>query len=210
MVSIEEQRSLSIRFLIIVVIMLMGSSEARDFYVGGSAGWVVNPSETYEHWAERNRFQVNDNLIFKYKKGTDSVLIVSKEDYDKCNTIKPIKRMEYKGDSTSLKIHRSGSFFFISGNQGSCRKGQKLFIVVMSVRYQKSSPPPQTPALTPQPAVSPVPAHAPTAKAQAHAQAPAPIPSSSPAAASLPSKYSIALVSVPVSLFASCSLLWLL
>ncbi|OVA14905.1 Plastocyanin-like [Macleaya cordata] len=142
--------------------------------------------------------------VFKYKKGTDSVLIVSKEDYDKCNTINPIKRMDEDGDSASLKIDRSGPFYFISGNPGSCEKGQKLFIVVMSVRPSvpdhKSPPPtPDQAALTPQPSVSP----------PGHDDVNAPAPSSSPAAASLlSSKYSIALV-LPVSLLASWPLLWL-
>ncbi|KAK8537821.1 hypothetical protein V6N13_096376 [Hibiscus sabdariffa] len=29
---------------------------------GGRDGWVVNPSENYNHWVERMRFQVNDTL----------------------------------------------------------------------------------------------------------------------------------------------------
>jgi len=37
-------------------------AEARQYDVGGRDGWVAKPSEDYNHWAQRNRFQVNDTL----------------------------------------------------------------------------------------------------------------------------------------------------
>ena len=37
-------------------------SHAYTFYAGGKDGWVLNPSESYENWSHRNRFQVNDVL----------------------------------------------------------------------------------------------------------------------------------------------------
>lgn len=46
-------------------VLIMGSlcsSQAHKFLVGGKDGWGSNPSENYDHWAERNRFQVNDTL----------------------------------------------------------------------------------------------------------------------------------------------------
>ncbi|KAA8523918.1 hypothetical protein F0562_010341 [Nyssa sinensis] len=82
------------------------SAHAYRFVVGGKDGWVLNPSENYSHWAEKRRFQVNDTLFFKYKKGADSVLVVTKDDYEKCKTEKPIKKME-DGDSV-FKFDRSG------------------------------------------------------------------------------------------------------
>lgn len=42
-------------------IMCCSFCEANHtFYAGGKSGWILNPSESYSHWAERNRFQVND------------------------------------------------------------------------------------------------------------------------------------------------------
>jgi hypothetical protein len=38
------------------------SSEAYVFYPGGRDGWVLDPTESYNHWAGRNRFQVNDTI----------------------------------------------------------------------------------------------------------------------------------------------------
>ncbi|XP_059669428.1 early nodulin-like protein 2 [Cornus florida] len=55
--------------------------------------------------------------FFMYKNGSDSVLVV----YDKCNTEKPIMKMD-DGDSV-FKFDRSGPFFFISGNKDNCQKG---------------------------------------------------------------------------------------
>jgi hypothetical protein len=36
--------------------------EAKEFDVGGKEGWIVKPSDYYSHWAQANRFQINDTL----------------------------------------------------------------------------------------------------------------------------------------------------
>jgi hypothetical protein len=42
---------------------MVSSSEAYVFYAGGrDDGWVLGPTESYNHWAGRNRFQVNDTI----------------------------------------------------------------------------------------------------------------------------------------------------
>ncbi|KAK6919594.1 Phytocyanin domain [Dillenia turbinata] len=141
--------------LVILVLSLMGflgSSQSYKFYVGGRDGWVLKPSEPYSHWAERNRFSVNDTLFFKYKKGSDSVLVVNKENYFNCNTSSPIQSLK-EGDS-EFKFERSGPFFFISGFGDNCLKGQRLIIVVLAVR-SKTHPAP--PSLSPSPSQSQAP-----------------------------------------------------
>lgn len=141
--------------IVIFLACLINSCYAYQFYVGGRDGWVPNPSENYNHWAERMRFQVNDTLVFKYKKGSNSVLVVNKDDYDKCNTNNPIIKMD---DGNSIfKFDHSGPFFFISGNQSYCQNGsQKLITVVLAIRPPPPSPanPPATPPAVP-PATSP-------------------------------------------------------
>ncbi|BAT89540.1 hypothetical protein LR48_Vigan08g015900 [Vigna angularis] len=132
-------------YLFLLLLTLLSSSQAKKFNVGGSQGWVPNPSESYNNWAGRNRFQINDTIVFNYKKGSDSVLEVKKEDYDKCNKTNPIKKFE-NGD-TEFKFDRSGPFYFISGNDGNCEKGQKLIVVVLSPR--KSPSPSPSPSLSP-------------------------------------------------------------
>lgn len=54
-------------FLLMISILLLSSSSsfqavANDYQVGGKDGWVVKPSEDYNHWAQSHRFQVNDTL----------------------------------------------------------------------------------------------------------------------------------------------------
>ncbi|XP_054817138.1 early nodulin-like protein 2 [Prosopis cineraria] len=142
-------------FLIFMFIWLRFSapSEAHEFRVGGKDGWVTKPSEDYNHWAQRIRFQVNDTLYFKYKKGSDSVFVVKEEDYDSCNTKSPLQKME--DGQSSFILNRSGPFYFISGKSEHCLRGQKLIVVVMAVRHKPHSPPTPAPATPPTVAPSP-------------------------------------------------------
>ncbi|XP_057473979.1 early nodulin-like protein 4 [Actinidia eriantha] len=161
----ESHMCLNFVLVLVIVICFLCSSQAHfNFYVGGRDGWVLKSSETYNCWAERNRFQVNDSLVFKYKKGSDSVLVVNKDDYYKCNKDKPTQALE-DGDSL-FKFDRSGPFFFISGHGDNCEKGQKLIIIVLAVRNNThKSPSP----MSMEPEHRPVDAHTHT-----HAHAPAP------------------------------------
>ncbi|KAL8510209.1 hypothetical protein ACS0TY_017138 [Phlomoides rotata] len=152
------------------------SSFGYQFVVGGRDGWILNPSENYNNWAERNRFQVNDTLLFQYKKESNSVLVVNKDDYDKCNTGNPILKLE-DGNSV-FKFDRSGPFYFISGNKANCDQGQKLIIVVLAVR---SPPQPRPPTV-----VSPPTAPSPNGSAGSPISPPsgAPTPATSPSSPS--------------------------
>ncbi|KAK9275149.1 hypothetical protein L1049_022408 [Liquidambar formosana] len=69
-------------------------------------------------------------MVWNYDPKKDSVLQVSKIDYEKCNTSSPIA--EHNDGNTKVKLDRSGPFYFISGTQGNCEKGQKLITVVLS------------------------------------------------------------------------------
>ncbi|KAG7545863.1 Phytocyanin domain [Arabidopsis suecica] len=178
---------LVIRFdLYLMFVMLMGLgfkiSNGYNFYVGGKDGWVPTPSEDYSHWSHRNRFQVNDTLHFKYTKGKDSVLEVSEQEYNTCNTTHPLTSLS-DGDSL-FRLSHSGSFFFISGNSQNCLKGQKLAIKVLSTVHHSHSPRHTSPSSSPSPSLSPVhqdlsspvpsPGVEPSSVSNAHAPAPGP------------------------------------
>ncbi|XP_008812158.2 early nodulin-like protein 2 [Phoenix dactylifera] len=167
-----------------VVIGLVSSSEAYVFYVGGRNGWGLKPTEDYGSWAARNRFQVNDTLVFKYEKGNDSVLVVKKEDYDSCNLTNPIQRLD-DGNSV-FKFDRSGPFYFISGTGDRCQKGEKLMVVVLAVRNKTPTQPPTSPApsLSPSPTPSPKP---PTSSPAPSPSIPVPSPSTQPPTSPAPS-----------------------
>ncbi|KAL0307029.1 UNVERIFIED_CONTAM: Early nodulin-like protein 2 [Sesamum radiatum] len=124
--------------LLVVLMRVLCSSHAHTFYVGGHDGWTLTPSEKYSRWAERYRFQINDELLFRYKKGQDSVLVVSKDDYSKCNKDNPIKNLK-DGDS-KFKFEKSGPFFFISGHDQNCEKGEKFIVVVLSHHHHHGTP----------------------------------------------------------------------
>ncbi|CAH8317719.1 unnamed protein product [Eruca vesicaria subsp. sativa] len=165
----------------------IGFSNGHKFSVGGKDGWVLTASEDYSHWSHRNRFQVNDTLYFKYPKGKDSVLEVSEEEYNTCNTTHPITSLS-NGDSLFV-LSRSGSFFFVSGNSENCLKGQKLSVKVMSAAHHGHSP--HQPSPSPSPTLSPVhqPSSSPAPSPVAIAPAPGPAKGSaglvSPGAVSL-------------------------
>ncbi|KAK9664213.1 hypothetical protein RND81_14G026400 [Saponaria officinalis] len=133
----------------VIMLFLSAFCEGHKFNVGGKDGWVLNPSEKYNHWAERMRFQVNDTLLFKFKKEEDSVLLVTSENYNKCNVNNPIKSLT--NEKSEYKFERSGPHFFISGKSDHCNQGQKLVIVVLAVRPNKPPPSPTTPAPVPGP-----------------------------------------------------------
>ncbi|MCE3051617.1 hypothetical protein HAX54_050337 [Datura stramonium] len=67
-------------------------------------------------------------MIFRYKIGSDSVLVVDKDDYTKCNKDKPI--LQLKHGNSKFTFESSGPFYFTSGHEDNCEKGQKLMVVV--------------------------------------------------------------------------------
>ncbi|XP_008794359.1 early nodulin-like protein 3 [Phoenix dactylifera] len=143
----------------LVLLLIVGSSEAKDFLVGGNTeAWKIpsSPSETLNQWAEANRFLVGDSLVWKYDGKKDSVLEVTREGYLSCTTSSPIA--EHKDGSTVVKLPRSGPYYFISGAEGACEKGEKLIVVVISERlhrYRGISPAP-SPLEYDGPAMAPV------------------------------------------------------
>ncbi|KAL5715460.1 hypothetical protein ACHQM5_017274 [Ranunculus cassubicifolius] len=147
-----ESKSYMSLFVILIGFVL--STQAYDFTVGGKDGWVLNPSESYSQWSGRNRFITNDVLDFKYNQATDSVLVVSKQDFDTCNTSNPISKLE--GGSSSFRVDTPGPFYFITGNQSNCQAGQKLALVVISPRTEIPSASPTNPLGLPPPSSSPM------------------------------------------------------
>ncbi|KAG6391316.1 hypothetical protein SASPL_149070 [Salvia splendens] len=159
--------------VLLLLFVSLSFSEARDHLVGGKSGaWKVPASdaESLNHWAEKSRFNIGDSLdlvvnsilpvinfaVWEYDGSKDSVLQVTKRDYVTCNTSKPIET--YTGGSTKVKLPHSGPYYFISGANGNCEKGQKVIVVVISERRSnlKNSPAP-SPAESEGPAVAPAP-----------------------------------------------------
>uniref|UniRef100_A0A803QJG7 Switch 2 n=1 Tax=Cannabis sativa TaxID=3483 RepID=A0A803QJG7_CANSA len=154
----SKHRFSHVFLIVITILQIISVCQGYQFLVGGKDGWVSNPSENFNHWAEKNRFRVNDTLFFKYKQGSDSVLVVKPDDYNTCNTATPLLSLSDGG--SVFTFDRSGPFFFISGNAQNCQKGQKLIVVVMAVRPDKKPQPQPAPAPalpSPSPSVVPQP-----------------------------------------------------
>nr|XP_010942921.1 early nodulin-like protein 1 [Elaeis guineensis] len=133
-------------FFLSTSLLFISTISTHEFRVGGPRGWTLptgNESETYNHWATRNRFHVGDSLYFKYE--NDSVLVVDHGDYNHCNTSKPL--FKFNDGNTTFRFDRYGFFYFISGEPGRCEAGERMIVRVM---------------VHPEVIISPGPGHAPS------------------------------------------------
>ncbi|KAJ1441886.1 Phytocyanin domain [Sesbania bispinosa] len=86
---------------------------------------------------------------------------VKSEDYASCNTGSPYAK--FSDGHTVFKLNQSGPHFFISGNKDNCLKNEKLTVIVLADRSNRSSSnnnqtstasPPSPQSSTPSPAPS--------------------------------------------------------
>ncbi|KAL3636796.1 hypothetical protein CASFOL_019095 [Castilleja foliolosa] len=139
MAQTTNSRLISRVFVILSALLLIQESHAFDFKVGGSIGWTApkDPNgATYNLWAEKNRFQTGDTLLFVYATGHDSVLHVTKDDYANCNTDSPLEK--FTDGHTVFKFNQSGPHYFISGVVDNCHKNEKLVVIVMADRSKNN------------------------------------------------------------------------
>ncbi|KAF8016349.1 hypothetical protein BT93_H1759 [Corymbia citriodora subsp. variegata] len=156
----QMKRAFRVIGALLWVTMLVRRTEAYEFTVGGAGGWTVptdSSANALNQWAEKNRFQIGDSLVFVYPPGQDSVLYVNQDDYNNCNDASPMAK--YVDGHTVFKFNQSGPFHFISGNKDNCQKNEKLVAVVMADRSNKTSgavapPPAETNGTAPSPAPS--------------------------------------------------------
>ncbi|XP_020965081.1 mavicyanin-like [Arachis ipaensis] len=109
-------------FKCVILFIMLCTTASREFKVGDHFGWrVPDPTDTsfYTHWAERNRFQVGDSLVFEYE--NDSVLSVEEWDYFHCDASNPITAFD--NGKSILNLDSPGAFYFISGTAHHCSRG---------------------------------------------------------------------------------------
>ncbi|XP_022717937.1 early nodulin-like protein 3 [Durio zibethinus] len=116
--------------------LLIQEGYAREFPVIWGLQNGTN-AENYNQWAERNRFQIGDSLVFIYTPNEDSVLRVTFEAYKHCSVESPLAN--YTDGHTVFPFNNSGPYYFISGNQENCPKNEKLEVVVLADRSNRSS-----------------------------------------------------------------------
>ncbi|GAA0163124.1 hypothetical protein Leryth_017714 [Lithospermum erythrorhizon] len=137
------------------IFLLFSFSEAREFFLNGKHNsWTIPSSpDQFTKWAQKLRFQIGDSLVVEYDPKSDSVLEVNEQDYKNCDKSNPIK--SYQDAKTSIDLDRSGWFYFISGADGHCEKGQKFTIEVLNAKHASKTPPQSQ--LSPSPSSSPSP-----------------------------------------------------
>ncbi|KAL4280293.1 hypothetical protein GQ457_03G023300 [Hibiscus cannabinus] len=119
--------------------MMIQKGCAREFQVNWGLHNGSN-AENYNQWAEKNRFQIGDSLVFSYVPNDDSVLNVTEEAYKRCTIESPIAK--YTDGHTVFSLDHSGPYYFISGNKHNCDKNEKLVVVVMADRSNPTIAPP--------------------------------------------------------------------
>ncbi|XP_006284591.2 early nodulin-like protein 1 [Capsella rubella] len=147
--------SLLVAIFFCISFLFFLSVDANEVTVGGKSGdWKIPSSSSFSfnEWAQKSRFKVGDSIVFRYEAGKDSVLQVTREAYEKCNTTSP--KASYSDGNTKVKLDQSGPVYFISGTEGHCQKGQKLRLVVVTPRDSAFSPAP-SPSEFDGPAVAP-------------------------------------------------------
>ncbi|KAH0915555.1 LOW QUALITY PROTEIN: hypothetical protein HID58_030001 [Brassica napus] len=134
------------------LVFALGLSNGYKFYVGKMVGFLLLPRIILIGLTETG---FKSTTLF-YPKGKDSVLEVSEEEYNTCNTTHPITSVSDGG--SLFVLSRSGPFFFVSGNSENCLKGQKLAVNVMSTAHHSRSPrqPSPSPSPSPSPTLSPI------------------------------------------------------
>ncbi|KAG6469293.1 early nodulin-like protein 1 [Zingiber officinale] len=122
--------------------MVLSLAAGTQFKVGGSGRWSApdNNAMTYNQWAEKNRFKIGDSIVFTYLPDEDSVLLVDDDVYKSCNTSSHID--QFNDGNTVFTFTHSGNFYFVSGVKDNCDKNEKLHVVVLGDRTNKSSPAP--------------------------------------------------------------------
>nr|XP_011468560.1 PREDICTED: early nodulin-like protein 2 [Fragaria vesca subsp. vesca] len=90
--------------IVVLVIALAAAvlhgTEAKKYQVGGDLGWTIPPggASTYASWASKHTLKVDkDTLVFNFKAGENDSTIVTKENYDSCNTKDPLYQIKSPG-----------------------------------------------------------------------------------------------------------------
>ncbi|XP_024029135.1 early nodulin-like protein 3, partial [Morus notabilis] len=93
---------------------------------------------------------------FVYPADKDSVLLVNQDDYNNCNTDHPLQK--YDGGHTVYTFEKSGPHYFISGTNDNCQKNEKVVVVVLAERGNRTDSSAPTPSPSADTPPSPAPA----------------------------------------------------
>ncbi|XP_030956093.1 umecyanin-like isoform X2 [Quercus lobata] len=123
----------------IAACLMMGSVSAMTHIVGGGHGWRLPDNQTFfEEWAKPRTFGVGDRLVFPYRPGSETVVLVKKEDYKECREKDAIDT--YYNGPTILDLTKTGHYYFICDIGKHCEAGQKFHITVVKRKGSSGNP----------------------------------------------------------------------
>ncbi|XP_027339358.1 cucumber peeling cupredoxin-like [Abrus precatorius] len=134
-----QLKNMAILIVIAVAAAILQSTEATDYTVGDSTGWISSPTggaSFYSNWASNITFRENDTLVFRFTTGRHTVAELTKANFGSCNVNQNIQ--VFTTSPVRFTLNRTGEFYFACSIPGHCSSGQKL-----SVRVNGSSPAPR-------------------------------------------------------------------
>ncbi|XP_037426101.1 mavicyanin-like [Triticum dicoccoides] len=121
---------------------LLGTASAVTYNVGEQGGWTLNTD--YSSWVSGKKFNVGDEIVFKYSSAAHDVVEVSKAGYDSCSIDGAINT--FKSGNDVIPLSATGTRYFICGITGHCSPtaaaSMKVMIDVASGSSSPSSPMP--------------------------------------------------------------------
>ncbi|KAL1190633.1 Mavicyanin [Cardamine amara subsp. amara] len=152
-------KSKSLFTSLLILVALFGVSVGGTVHkVGDSNGWTMMGVD-YKTWASSRTFQVGDSLVFAYYKDFHDVTEVTHNDFQLCNSSKPLTRYQTGFDTVTLT--KPGLYNFICGVPGHCDLGQKVQIHVLPTSLGPVAAPVPGPVRSPRSSSSPSPANTP-------------------------------------------------
>ncbi|KAE8721123.1 Uclacyanin-2 [Hibiscus syriacus] len=131
----------------LLLLLAAPAAHAVQYIVGDSVGWTTTGD--YEGWVQGKTFTVGDTLLFNYG-GSHAVDVVSKSDYDNCNSGNALS--SHNDGNTVITLSNSGPMYFICPTIGHCAGGMKLSVNVVAAGGNSPPTPsgsPTTPGTTP-------------------------------------------------------------
>nr|XP_008389837.2 mavicyanin-like [Malus domestica] len=115
------------------VTMMLHTTEAAEYVVGDDLGWTVPPggAASYASWAAKYSFVVDDILYFNFTEGEHTVALVTKENYEICNTTDPLFKLD---GPSALQFLASDTFYFTCTFAGHCAGGQKVAVISLPLQ----------------------------------------------------------------------------
>lgn len=111
--------------LILATLVVEEAAAATQHAVGGSQGW--DESTDFTTWASGEKFNVGDQLVFKYTSGLHSVVELGSESaYKSCDISSAVTSLN--GGNNVVKLTKPGTRYFACGTSGHCGQGMKVKI----------------------------------------------------------------------------------